>query len=451
MNRSNKEIQPKDLYRVNQRTPLSQEGEQALLYLYQPIIGSDALALYFNLVGDALSGQEYTHLDILNGINLGLQPFLAARYKLEGLGLLKTYQEDLELGPMLTYELLAPLNPQAFLAEQLLAHLLLSQVGQRKFDQLVARFSPKIQDYQGLQEITKKFSEVYQWSNQAFGRHQAMLEQAAQQFATTKQTAITVDNPPLDWALLVELAQNKFVDPAVFTAEFKEQIRLFQSLYGYNEMQLAEALGQIVTLDNGQVNAKDLENLLMNQNKVIPDKKISSPVQTNQNRRFNTLRQAGYSDSDIQMIQQAEELAPMEYLVAIKQAKGSFVSKNEEWLVKDLVNLSPLSNSVINVLLNYVLVLLKKSSLVPALVNQIATDWSEKSFKTPEEAIKHVRQLREESAKPTSTKPRYQSQKGFQKQEELPDWSQKTSASNPARQAEINRMMAEYFSEEGEK
>lgn len=54
---------------------------------------------------------------------------------------------------------------------------------------------------------------------------------------------------------------------------------------------------------------------------------------------------------------------------------------------------SPLPNSVINILINYLLVVQNKSALIPALANQIATDWSEKGIRSPEDAIKHVREL----------------------------------------------------------
>ena len=39
-------LQPKTVYEVKKSVPLTSEGQKALVNLYKPIIGADALALY---------------------------------------------------------------------------------------------------------------------------------------------------------------------------------------------------------------------------------------------------------------------------------------------------------------------------------------------------------------------------------------------------------------------
>ena len=46
------EVTPNAIYQVFKSLPLSKEGNDGLIYLYQPIIGPTALALYFQLIGD---------------------------------------------------------------------------------------------------------------------------------------------------------------------------------------------------------------------------------------------------------------------------------------------------------------------------------------------------------------------------------------------------------------
>ena len=161
----------------------------------------------------------------------------------------------------------------------------------------------------------------------------------------------------------------------------------------------------------------------------------------------------GFTQADWQTILDSERLAPMEYLTALKAAKGGYVTKNEEWLLTDLVSKSPLPPAVINILLNYLLVVQNKAQLPQALTNQIANDWSQNKFKTPEEAILYVRttvkekQVAKEQRKKTSGRPQ-----NIVKKEDLPDWSKNQASSDPNRKAEIDRMMQEYFNdEEGEK
>ncbi|MFP9213144.1 Replication initiation and membrane attachment, partial [Enterococcus faecalis] len=63
------------------------------------------------------------------------------------------------------------------------------------------------------------------------------------------------------------------------------------------------------------------------------------------------------TNAALQLIKEAQSIPPMKYLEAIKSEKGGYVSKQENWLLQDLVSQSGLSSSVINVLLNYVLVI----------------------------------------------------------------------------------------------
>lgn len=110
-------LKPKDIYRPFKARGLTTEGAQALAYLYQPVTGSDAIAVYQSLLGDAEDDtqEEFLHMDAFTALDMGSPRFLAARQQLEGLGLLKVYvKEDRELGPQYLYELMEPMAPVAF-------------------------------------------------------------------------------------------------------------------------------------------------------------------------------------------------------------------------------------------------------------------------------------------------------------------------------------------------
>lgn len=78
-----KELQPKNIYQGRKTFPLTEEGQQALLYLYQPLIGGEALSLYFTLLSEISKetgiGSEALHADLLSGLDCGLPQFYEAR------------------------------------------------------------------------------------------------------------------------------------------------------------------------------------------------------------------------------------------------------------------------------------------------------------------------------------------------------------------------------------
>ena len=132
-------------------------------------------------------------------------------------------------------------------------------------------------------------------------------------------------------------------------------------------------------------------------NPLLPISKMPTSEEENQMLRKDRLLKQGFSEADWQLIVQCETYFPMEYLQEVKRLKNSFTTKQEEWLIRDLVERSPLSNAVINVLINYLLVIQNKTNLSPQLTGKIATDWSEKKIQLPEQAISHVRQIVKES------------------------------------------------------
>lgn len=113
----------------------------------------------------------------------------------------------------------------------------------------------------------------------------------------------------------------------------------------------------------------------------------------------------------------------MKYLEAIKSEKGGYVSKQENWLLQDLVSQSGLSSSVINVLLNYVLVIKNNASLNASYVNTVANEWAQKKIATAEEAIQHIRQISNQAKQSKQKKQtNYQTGKRNVRREKLPDW-----------------------------
>ena len=472
-------LKPKDIYRPFKARGLTTEGAQALAYLYQPVTGSDAIAVYQSLLGDAEDDtqEEFLHMDAFTALDMGSPRFLAARQQLEGLGLLKVYvKEDRELGPQYLYELMEPMAPVAFFQDERYCQLLLAKVSRHKFNQLAQRFAPKTVDMTSYRQITKRFAEVYGKAAQGSGGQLANQDIKAattnyQQLADVGQLQVTLAH--LDWPFMKDLAEKEHLVRELFTEELREKLAFYHEFYGYQELELIELLGDAVVLSGGQLNLKKLDQVAEKRaqeplrktnypakNEVSDNLEQVSDVTENDLaiRRRNQFLAKGYTEADWQAIQAMDTYPPLKYLQGLKKAKRSFVTKNEEWLLKDLVAKSPLPNPVINQLMNYVLVDQNKSDLNARLVNTIATDWSEKQLKTPEAALDYVRQrkLEQLAEKEQKEQRRQANNKRFgnnrpQKTEKLEDWSQYQVQTNPELEAELDRKMKEFLEEEGEK
>ncbi|MCF1584464.1 DnaD domain protein [Tetragenococcus koreensis] len=456
------EVQPNHIYQVTKSFPLTEEGNNGLVYLYQPIIGQKALALYYGFLGDKEDQyeNEFAHIDMLDALNIGLPDFLQARKQLEGMGLLSVFaKEDPEFGEMFLYRLEEPIHPEAFFRDETYSFLLLNTVGERKFRQMVRRFQPEKPDLSDYQEITSNFREVYgALDERLFSRNAQNLEKVSNEYQVASNNKMQLDERQIDWDFLYELAQRKFIAKENFDETFKQQLTLYANLFGFDEMKLVESMTEAVSLADGMVNRKDLDKTIRQQQQAAAKKEKPQAVYDDQSdeevRRFNTLRQTGFSENDIQLIKIAQSTAPMDFLQAIKNEKHSYVADQETWLLKTLVERSPLPNSVINVLVHYILVIKKNSSLQANFVNQIATNWSELELNSPEQAIKHVRDL----VKEAKNKPTKKSNSSSRKQqpirkETLPDWVDKPTeeVEDPAVQEEINKKLQDYLKrKEGE-
>lgn len=426
---------PNTLYQVRYTRMLTSLEKESLSTLYQPLIGADALALYFILLGDGQTKKEHTHLDLLQLLPVGMTKFLEARTKLEGLGLLGVFQKNTEtFGWVYGYELMLPLTPERFFSDATYSFLLESTIGERRFQELLARYTPKKIVWEGFEEVTKQFSDVYRLDFTRFGQEMEHFEELATRFEPTEAPLVLPET--LDWSFLAFHAKKKQIHPDNFTEAFKKQLLLLHQLYGYDELELVDLMTHVVSLQDGMVDGDELKKFVQKQQSLAQKQPQKDPeVVMDEQKRVAALAQAGFSEIDIAVIRECEQYPPYEYFSAIKHEKKSYISKLEEWLVRDLVERSRLNNSVINILLHYVLVVKNNSTLPQKLVEKLAADWSEKEVRRPEDAVQIVRDLDKESkqAKETRAKSTYSRPV---KTEVLPKWLTEQEKSGPSNESD---------------
>ncbi|MBO0480951.1 replication initiation and membrane attachment family protein [Candidatus Enterococcus courvalinii] len=450
-----KELQPKNIYQGRKQSPLKEENRNALLYLYQPLIGGEALSVYLTLLTEISletgQGPEGLHADLLSSLGCGIPQFYEARKKLEGIGLLDVYyKEDPSLGACFLYELLEPMSAKQFFMDSVLSFLLLEKVGERRFDQLVKRFEPKKLSTKGYQKKTKKFLEVYQFNEASFAADKQQIEKLEEIFTEQVATKRLPEKSTIDWAFLTNWLQKKHIDkpdePTI------KQLEMYQQLYGLDDLALGEKIVEAYDFTEQKVSLKELQKIFL-ANPVSQSLGIKVPVENSDSTEITNTKaesvpnQGQLSAASVQLIKEAQSVPPMKYLESIKKEKNGYVSKSETWLMQELVSRSGLPSSVINVLLNYVLVIKNQASLGTNYVNTIANEWAQQKVMTAEDAIAHIKKKSQEGTEKKQTR-NYSNTRRNVRREKLPDWVNQPKDEkkiSQEKQAEIDRRFKEYL------
>lgn len=129
------------------------------------------------------------------------------------------------------------------------------------------------------------------------------------------------------------------------------------------------------------------------------------------------------SEKDKELLTVCDSVESMVFLKALKTQSGSFVTNNEVKLIEELKIQSKLPDSVLNVLIHYIIVIKGCRVVSENLANTIANDWLQKGVSTSAEAMIKTRMLRDLKNKQyESNKAKYQ-QTGRVRKETLPEWA----------------------------
>lgn len=453
-------VQPKHIFRVAKQLPLDERRKETLIHLYQPIVGTVGIGLYFTLLADIHHhygiSESLLHADLLVDCDISIQQFYETRSKLEGIGLLSSFvKQDEKLGKVFLYQLHDPLVPESFLKDDLLVFLLKERVSDNKFNQLLKFFLPKVVDSTGYVETTKSFKEIYAFHQEKFSAEYDQITNFCQSFDISDEKPTSLSQNELDWNLVADLLKRQGIITTISDDE-KKEVTLYHSMYGMNEIELAELLSRTANIVDAKIDMKAFKNAqrqLSQKNKQSKETAIEASDNLSDDEkntyRYNSLKLDGFSDFDIQIIKEAEQYPPMTYFQAIKDQKGGYITEPENWVIRDLVNKSGLPNSVINFLIHYVLVVRNAPVLNASYVNTIANEWAQKNIHSPEAALKHIREVNEPTEKKATTRKRNYSRRV--RTEKVPEWMNKQSIPeaklSPERQAELDEKLKDFLKE----
>ena len=371
-----KNLFPADTYIVRNATILRKEDQDILVKLYEPLIGSTAISLYFTFWSDLdilnIMSTERTHHNLMSCKRLKLEDILEAREKLEGIGLIKTYFKKGDVNSYV-YELYSPLEPNEFFDNPILSTTLESNVGKREVNRLIKYFMIPSANLEGYENITSKFSDVFDSvSNYSLGD--------ISDIRRVKNLEVSVDEK-IDLNSILSAIPSEILNKKSISSEIKSLIYKLSFIYNLDEDELLELIRN--SIDERRVIDKKLLRLNCHNYYAFENKNSSPSIVYKKNPEY--LRNSVSDNSKkSKMIYTFENSSPYDFLSG--KNRGVRPSEGDLKLIETLIVDYELSPSVVNVLIDYVL-RINDNKLTKNFVLTIANQWKRYNIKTAIEAM----------------------------------------------------------------
>ena len=401
-------ILPADTYIVINRTMLTENDRRLLTMLYQPIIGSNSVNLFLTLWMDLDKNEfmsvEENHHHLMTSTSLSINEIIAAREKLEAVGLLKTFYKEKEEENNYIYELFSPLSPSEFFSHPILNIVLFNSVGKKEYEKIVDYFKvPRITltDYE---DITKSFNDVFT------STPSTTFENNIQNIKTTNKLGLNTENI-VDFDLLISSLPKETISEKTFTKEIKKLINDLSLIYNLSIEEIKNII--LTSLNERQMIDKTmLRKNARNYYQFENNGKLPSLIYQNQP---EYLRSPISKDSKrAKMIYTFETISPYNYLKY--KNNGAKPTDRDLKIIENLRVDLELSPAVINVLIYYVLTV-NNNKLNKNLIETIASQWKRLNIETAEDAMT---QVLKESKKKTNKPKTY-----TKKVNDVPEWFDK--------------------------
>ncbi|WP_371190584.1 DnaD domain protein [Weissella viridescens] len=427
-------------YRVISDTALTLPDIQALTQVYLPIIGHEAFTLYMTLACYPHNDtRTFVHTELLDQAGLTHHSFLDARGRLEGIGLMKTFQQDLTMKTQWVYEMLEPMSTRAFLSDDTLASLLAHYLGEDTLNQLIADTLPEQPAIPG-KNVTASFFDLI--GADSFKQMKSPVTKPDR--LTPVQKDIKAANKSINLDLMAQML--KSFNVSLRDLKTNEAALLVEKeLYGLDDVTLVRQIQQSLT-PNHEIDMPRLRNNLKQQTLANQRQPVSDPLQNTiaeQDVTASSEKQDQPQNPAQVFLEQVKNTAPVAYLKALRQAKGGFITDSELKVLQDIAQLNRLPNEVINVILYELTMVEGRSTISRNLMQTIVNDWSQAGIQNATGAIKYLQERKKKRAEAQNTnKTRYRNQQPM-KNETPPDWkNQKVEAATAEEQAAASRQLA---------
>lgn len=410
---------PKQPFCVANQIVIFPQDQEVLIKLYQPLIGSTAVALYQTLI------QDFDPLEILaeakgiyclqEQLNCSLRKMFSALHRLEAVGLIQTFLADNVVRKVLVFKMLKVPSSADFFATPLLASLLKEKIGDSNFHQVSHFFAKKNRLKQktikNARDVSASFFDVFRLPDQEAISPSAEIQQAERDNRLAKVGAAKINQQTrIDWPFMKQQFALYQIN-ADEVDRHRQEIANLMRTYGLNEQDFVDeclpALHGKNKLEMPQIANLIARNFRSNHTR----RQVNQEIAHDQKKKVGPHLAAAQN----KLLRDATRLSPADFLYKIKEKKGGFVSSSEKRVLNNLSGQYGLPADLINIL-SYTC--LSYDSMVSAnLAYRIANDWLQHGVGTAAQALTYIAQRRR-SKGPAH----YRAQKRV---EEGTDWSKK--------------------------
>ena len=368
----NTTLLPADRYVVFNKSLLSDIDRQIIINLYQPLIGSLAVSLYFTLWNDLgtlnMMSVDLMHHHLMVVLKNNISNIKIARESLEAFGLLKTYVKNGSINDYI-YELYSPLTPQEFFNHPILNIVLYNNVGEKEYERLKSTYKiPKV-ELKEYSDITKKMDDVYDTSK-------FTLSSDIKDYTINN---IMVDGK-INFDEIMSSIPKGIINEKALTKKTKELINNLAFIYNIDTLKMTELIRSVLN-EFGNI---DKNGLRIIARKDYQFKNGSLPTLIYRTQPDYLKNPLGDNSKLGRIINIFENTTPYDFLR--RKYHGAKPTGRDLKLLEKLIIDLELSPAVVNVLIDYVL---RKNNnrLTDGYVETIAAQWKRAGLKTAKEAM----------------------------------------------------------------
>ena len=428
----NKSILPADIYTVVNRTILSDFERKTIISLYEPIIGSEAVSLYFTFWEDLekskLIGTSFNHHHLMTSLKMGVGPLTKARKALEAMGLIRTYFKEGEVNEYY-YEIYSPLTPYEFFNHPIFNVVLYNNIGSKEYE-ILSKY------YKKDGSIPKDYKEITATLDASF-KSVSMASIGIDNEDSIKEESLGPNNGNyIDFDLLISSMPKNIISEKAFNKRTRELINSLAFVYDLDTLKMSELIRMIIN-ENGII---DKEALRLNARKYYQFSNNGAlPTLIFREQPSHLKTPEGDTSNRGKMIYIFENTSPYDFLRSKYHGvePTSRDLKLLEYLAVDL----EMKPAVINVLIDYVLKI-NNNKLTQSYVETIAGQWKRLKIETADQAMKTAEKEHKKNKTKVFTK-----KVSTKKEETLPIWfdeNLKTEEVSKEEKKELEDMLKEF-------
>ncbi len=373
-----KTILPADVYTIINRTILTDFERKTIITLYEPIIGCEAVSLYFTLWQDLerskITLDKFNHHHLMSCLKLGLEPITKAREALEGIGLLRSYYKAGDVNEYV-YEIYSPLSPYEFFNHPIFNVVLYNNIGSLEYDNLSRYYKKEKQVPKDYVEITTPLDESFKTVSMA-----NLVEN--NDVVKTEEIGPNLSSDYIDFDLLISALPKGLVNEKVFNKPTRKLINSLAFVYDLDTLKMSELVRMVVN-ENGIIDKNSLrlnarKYYQFNNNGTLP-----TIIYRTQPEHLKT--PSGDTSNRGKMIYIFENTSPFDFLR--NKYHGVEPTSRDLKLLEHLAIDLELKPAVINVLVDYVL-RSNNNKLTSAYVETIAGQWKRLNLETADAAMR---------------------------------------------------------------